>query len=90
MATLSELLHDSHEIQRGLCRQLTAARRDIYVPIPMSDAGLSASRHALSEHHDIEELCEDLSVRELGHKVARIVFKRARPLLPPPDALKSA
>lgn len=89
--TLFELLHQSHEIQRSLCRQLTATRRDLqrrellflqlkieleahaaaeerflYVPILMSDAGLSVSRHALSEHHDIEELCEDLSVRDKG------------------------
>lgn len=103
--TLFELLHDSHEIQRGLCRQLTvtrdAARREsiflqlkveleahaaaeerfLYVPLLLTDGGLSASRHALSEHHDIEELCEDLSVADkagdgwldtakaLGHKV---------------------
>ena len=89
MATLFELLHDSHEVQRSLCRQLTATRRDIarrellflqlkveleahaaaeerfvYCPILLTDAGLSVSRHALSEHHDIEELCEELSVRD--------------------------
>lgn len=103
---LFDLLHDSHEVQRTLCRQLTSARasaatredvflqlkveleahaaaeeRFLYVPLLMTDGGLSASRHALSEHHDIEELCEDLSVsdkgtpgwletaKELGHKV---------------------
>jgi hypothetical protein len=87
--TLFELLHQSHEVQRSLCRQLTATRRDtarrellflqlkveleahaaaeerfVYCPILLTDAGLSVSRHALSEHHDIEELCEDLSVRD--------------------------
>lgn len=103
---LFELLHESHEVQRTLCRQITSARasvatrevgflqlkveleahaaaeeRYLYVPLLMTDGGLSASRHALSEHHDIEELCEDLSVadkgsdawlvtaKELGHKV---------------------
>jgi Hemerythrin HHE cation binding domain len=89
MTTLFELLHQSHEIQRGLCRQLTATRKDtarrellflqlkveleahaaaeerfVYVPLLLTDSGLSVSRHALSEHHDIEELCEDLSVRD--------------------------
>lgn len=88
---LFDLLHDSHEVQRTLCRQLTAARasaatreavflqlkveleahaaaeeRFLYVPLLMTDGGLSASRHALSEHHDIEELCEDLSVSDKG------------------------
>jgi hypothetical protein len=40
-----------------------AEERFLYVPLLMSDSGLGASRHALSEHHEIEELCEDLSVR---------------------------
>ncbi len=58
-----------------------AEERYLYAPMLMTDGGLSASRHALSEHHDIEELCDDLSVRdksaaawaqtmaELSHKV---------------------
>lgn len=103
---LFDLLHESHDRQRSLARQLTAARassatreavflqlkveleahaaaeeRFLYVPLLMTDGGLSASRHALSEHHEIEELCDDLSVadksgdpwletaKELGHKV---------------------
>jgi Hemerythrin HHE cation binding domain len=89
LPTLFELLHQSHDIQRSLCRQLTATRgnlarrellflqlkieleahaaaeeRFVYCPILLTDAGLSVSRHALSEHHDIEELSEDLSVRD--------------------------
>ena len=87
--TLFELLHESHETQRSLCRQLTATRanvarrellflqlkveleahaaaeeRFVYVPLLLTDAGLSVSRHALSEHHEIEELIDDLSVRD--------------------------
>ena len=87
--TLFEALHESHDIQRSLCRQLTSTRSDIakreslflqlkveleshaaseerflYAPILMTDAGLSSSRHALSEHHEIEELCEELSVSD--------------------------
>jgi len=34
--------------------------RFLYVPILMIDAGLSISRHALSEHHEIEELCDEV------------------------------
>ena len=41
-----------------------AEERYLYIPMLMTDAGLSASRHALSEHHEIQELCEDLSVRD--------------------------
>ncbi len=86
---LFDLLHESHDLQRALCRQLVAARasaatreatflqlkieleahaaaeeRYLYVPLLMTDGGLSASRHALSEHHQIQEYCEDLSVSD--------------------------
>lgn len=89
MTTLFDELHDSHAMQRSLCRQLTragedAARREsvflqlqvelkahaaaeerfLYVPLLMTDGGLMSSRHALSEHHEIEELCEKLSVKD--------------------------
>jgi hypothetical protein len=37
-----------------------AEERYLYVPILMKDAGLSISRHALSEHHEIEELCDEV------------------------------
>lgn len=38
-----------------------AEERFLYCPIMMEDAGLSISRHALSEHHEIEEMMERLS-----------------------------
>ncbi len=37
-----------------------AEERYLYVPMMMHDLGLSASRHALHEHHQIDELLEDL------------------------------
>lgn len=58
-----------------------AEERFLYVPMLMTNPGLSSSRHALAEHHTIEELCEDLSVpdkrtaewletaKRLSHKV---------------------
>ncbi len=39
-----------------------AEERYLYVAMLMSDAGLSASRHALAEHHEIEELVEEMRV----------------------------
>src|SRR4030095_10906624 len=81
-------IRESHDLQRDLCRKLTASRRDIaarqmlflqlklelmahaaaeerhlYVPLLMEGGGLDASRHALHEHHEIDELLDDLSVR---------------------------
>lgn len=37
-----------------------AEERYLYVPILMDDMGLHSSRHALHEHHEIDELVEDL------------------------------
>ncbi|MFG6458510.1 hemerythrin domain-containing protein [Roseateles sp. BYS96W] len=83
-----EAIRESHDLQRDLCRKLTASRGDmasrqllflqlkvelmahaaaeerhLYVPLLMADGGLDASRHALHEHHQVDELLEDLSVR---------------------------
>ena len=83
-----DAIRESHDLQRDLCRKLTASRGDmaarellflqlkielmahaaaeerhLYVPLLMQDGGLDASRHALHEHHEVDELLEDLSVR---------------------------
>ena len=83
-----DAIRESHDLQRDLCRKLTASRGDmavrqllflqlkielmahaaaeerhLYVPLLMEDGGLDASRHALHEHHQVDELLEDLSVR---------------------------
>lgn len=101
-----DVLRESHERQRSLCRKLLRSRagtseraqlfrelrielaahaaaeeRYLYVPMLMDDMGLNSSRHALAEHHDIDELIEDLGkaeeeggswlaiARRLSHKV---------------------
>jgi len=83
-----DAIRESHDLQRDLCRKLTASRgdmsarqllflqlkveltahaaaeeRNLYAPLLMEDGGLDASRHALHEHHEIDELLDDLSVR---------------------------
>ena len=83
-----DAIRESHDLQRDLCRKLTASRGDmaarqvlflqlkvelmahaaaeerhLYVPLLMEDGGLDASRHALHEHHEVDELLDDLSVR---------------------------
>lgn len=64
-----------------LAAHAAAEERFLYAVILMQDAGLKSSRHALSEHHDIDELIEDMQkldkagaawlekARELSHKV---------------------
>ena len=84
-----DAIRESHDLQRDLCRKLTASRgevavrellflqlkvelmahaaaeeRALYVPLLLTDAGLDASRHALHEHHEVDELLEKLSVRD--------------------------
>lgn len=83
-----DAIRESHDLQRDLCRKLTASRGDmasrevlflqlkvelmahaaaeeryLYVHLLMQDGGLDASRHALHEHHEVDELLDDLSVR---------------------------
>lgn len=45
-----------------------AEERFLYCPIMMEDAGLSVSRHALAEHHEIEELIEKLTTKDLTER----------------------
>ncbi|TDU31941.1 hemerythrin HHE cation binding domain-containing protein [Panacagrimonas perspica] len=47
-----------------LAAHAAAEERFLYAPILMEDAGLSSARHALHEHHQMDELVEDLQVRD--------------------------
>lgn len=51
-----------------LAAHAAAEERYLYVPILMSDTGLSSSRHALSEHHQIDELIEDMQSLGVNHR----------------------
>ena len=47
-------------LKRELAAHAAAEERFLYVPMLMCDQGLDASRHALSEHNEIDELVETL------------------------------
>lgn len=47
------------ELRVELSAHEAAEERFLYVPILMDDMGLSSARHALHEHHQIDELIED-------------------------------
>lgn len=49
------------ELRIELAAHAAAEERYLYAPILMDDMGLNPSRHALSEHHDIDERVEDLA-----------------------------
>lgn len=49
------------ELRIELAAHAAAEERFLYAPILMDDMGLNSSRHALAEHHEIDECVEDLS-----------------------------
>jgi len=48
------------EARHELAAHEAAEERYLYVPMMMHDQGLAASRHALHEHHEVDELVEEL------------------------------
>jgi hypothetical protein len=49
------------ELRIELAAHAAAEERFLYAPILLDDMGLKSSRHALAEHHDIDECVEDLA-----------------------------
>lgn len=56
------------ELRTELKAHAAAEERFLYVPIMMLDAGLSVSRHALSEHHETDELLEELTTVDKANR----------------------
>lgn len=50
--------------------------RYFYIPLMMTDSGLNITRHALSEHHQMDELLEQLTAMELSHPSWLIIAKK--------------
>jgi hemerythrin superfamily protein len=48
------------ELKRELLAHETAEERCFYVPLFEHDATVDAARHAISEHHQMDEMVEDL------------------------------
>lgn len=54
------------EFKRELLVHETAEERCFYVPLFEHDATVNSSRHAISEHHEIDEMVEELEQQELN------------------------
>lgn len=54
------------ELRIELAAHEAAEERALYVPMLMDDAGLDVSRHALHEHHQIDELVAELQSLAIG------------------------
>lgn len=56
----SKSLEIFRELRTELWAHATAEERFLYAPILMDDMGVNSSRHALHEHHEIDECVEEL------------------------------
>ncbi len=54
------------ELKRELLAHETAEERCFYVPLFEHDATVDAARHAISEHHEMDEMVEDLEKQALN------------------------
>lgn len=68
------------EFRIELAAHAAAEERYLYVPILMHDMGLNSARHALAEHHQMDELVEDLQALDSageawGTKASELVHK---------------
>jgi cytochrome c556 len=68
------------ELRIELAAHAAAEERYLYAPILMYDMGLDSARHALAEHHEMDELVEDLQALDSagqawGTKAGELVHK---------------
>jgi hemerythrin-like domain-containing protein len=62
----SERQHVFQELKRELVAHETAEERCFYVPLFEHDSTVDAARHAISEHHQMDEMVEDLEKMDGG------------------------
>ena len=55
------------QLKHELFAHAVAEDRYFYIPLMMTDAGLNITRHALAEHHEIDELLEQLTETEMSN-----------------------
>lgn len=76
--TLSERLIQTHghseereqlfsALKNELWAHSVAEDRYLYIPLMFNDSGLDITRHALSEHHEMDELIEKLEETDMSH-----------------------
>jgi len=55
------------QLKNELFAHAVAEDRYFYIPLMMTDAGLNITRHALAEHHQMDELLEQLTETEMSN-----------------------
>lgn len=64
------------ELKNELFAHSVAEDRYLYIPLMMTDSGLNITRHALAEHHEMDELLEQLSETEFSHPSWLVIAKK--------------
>jgi hypothetical protein len=54
----------------------TAEERHFYIPLMAHDNGLDLSRHAISEHHEMDEMVEELDATEMSSPTWLVMAKK--------------
>lgn len=61
---------ERHELFDGFKTELeaheTAEERHFYIPLMQDDLGVDLSRHAIAEHHEMDEMIEELEALEFS------------------------
>lgn len=63
-------------LKNELFAHAVAEDRYFYIPLMMTDSGLNITRHALSEHHEMDELLEQLTETDFSHSRWLILAKK--------------
>ena len=63
-------------LKNELFAHAVAEDRYFYIPLMMTDSGLNITRHALSEHHEIDELLEQLTETEFNNSSWLAIAKK--------------
>lgn len=64
------------ELKNELWAHSVAEDRYLYIPLMFNDVGLDISRHALAEHHEMDELIEKLEQTKMNSSYWLVVAKQ--------------
>lgn len=68
---------DAYQVlKQELAAHATAEDRHLYIPLMADDVGLDISRHALHEHHEMDELIEDLDEMPMSSPAWLVTAKK--------------
>jgi hypothetical protein len=64
------------QLKSELQAHATAEERHFYIPLMEFDNGVDLSRHAISEHHEMDEMMEELDETELSSPAWLVTAKK--------------